>query len=109
MPFSLTNAPATCQELINNVLRAHLDIFVIAYLNNILIYSQNKKEHKKHVQTVLTLLQQHDLLVDPDKCSWHQEEVEFLGCIVGKNRVRMSEDKIQVVKDWPTPRTVKEI
>jgi outer membrane protein TolC len=56
MPFSLTNALATCQELINNVLRAYLDIFVIAYLNNILIYSQNKKEYKEHVQTVLTLL-----------------------------------------------------
>jgi transposase InsO family protein len=109
MPFGLTNAPATCQELINNVLRAHLDIFVIAYLDDILIYSQNEKEHKEHVRTVLTLLQQHDLLVDPDKCSWHQEEVEFLGCMVGKNGVRMSEDKIQVVKDWPTPRTVKEI
>jgi transposase InsO family protein len=109
MPFGLTNAPATCQELINNVLRAHLDIFVIAYLDDILIYSQNEKEHKEHVRTVLTLLQQHDLLVDPDKCSWHQEEVEFLGCMVGKNGVRMSEDKIQVVKDWPTPKTVKEI
>jgi hypothetical protein len=94
MPFGLTNAPATCQELINNVLRAHLDIFVIAYLDDILIYSQNEKEHKEHVRTVLTLLQQHDLLVDPDKCSWHQEEVEFLGCMVGKNGVRMSEDKI---------------
>jgi transposase InsO family protein len=109
MPFGLTNAPATCQELINNVLREHLDIFVIAYLDDILIYSQNEKEHKEHVRTILTLLQQHSLLVDPDKCNWHQEEVEFLGCIVGKNGVKMSPDKIQVVKDWPTPKTVKEI
>jgi transposase InsO family protein len=109
MPFGLTNAPATCQELINNVLREHLDIFVIAYLDDILIYSRNEKEHKEHVRTILTLLQQHSLLVDPDKCNWHQEEVEFLGCIVGKNGVKMSPDKIQVVKDWPTPKTVKEI
>jgi predicted nucleotidyltransferase len=76
------------------VLRAYLDIFVIAYLNDILIYLQNKKEYKEYVQTVLTLLQQHNLLVDPNKC---------------KNRVQISEDKIQVVKDWLTPRTVKEI
>jgi len=94
MPFGLTNAPATCQALMNNVLRAHLDIFVIVYLDDILIYSQNEKEHEEHVQTVLTLLRQHDLLLDPDKCKWHQEEVEFLGCMVGRNRVRMSEDKI---------------
>jgi transposase InsO family protein len=109
MPFGLTNAPATCQELVNNVLREHLDIFVIAYLDDILIYSQNEKEHTEHVRTVLRLLQQHNLLVDPDKCKWHQEEVEFLGCIVGKNGVKMSPDKIQVVKDWPTPTTVKEV
>jgi hypothetical protein len=109
MPFGLTNAPATCQELMNNVLREQLDIYVIVYLDDILIYSDNEKEHEQHVRTVLELLQQHDLLVDPDKCKWHQEEVEFLGCMVGKNGVRMSEDKIQVVKDWPTPRTVKDI
>ena len=109
MPFGLTNAPATCQALINNVLREHLDIFVIAYLDDILIYSKNEEEHKEHVHKVLTLLQRHALAVDPDKCKWHQEEVEFLGCMVGKNGVRMSEDKIKVVKEWPTPTTVKEI
>jgi transposase InsO family protein len=109
MPFGLTNAPATCQALVNNVLREHLDIFVIAYLDDILIYSQNEKEHKEHVRKVLKLLQKHSLLVDPDKCKWHQEEVEFLGCIVGKNGVRMSPDKIKVVQEWPTPTTVKEI
>jgi transposase InsO family protein len=109
MPFGLTNAPAVCQELINNVLREHLDIFVIAYLDDILIYSENEREHIGHVKTVLTLLQQHALLVDPDKCKWHQEEVEFLGHIVGKHGVKMSPDKIEVVKNWPTPTTVKEI
>jgi transposase InsO family protein len=109
MPFGLTNAPATCQALINNVLREHLDIFVIAYLDDILIYSKNKEEHVEHVRTVLRLLQQHDLLVDPEKCDWHQEEVEFLGCLVGKNGVRMSPKKIEVVKNWPTPTSVKDI
>jgi hypothetical protein len=49
MPFSLTNVLVTCQKLINNVLRAYLDIFVIIYLNNILIYSQNKKEYKEYI------------------------------------------------------------
>jgi hypothetical protein len=68
MPFGLINAPATCQALVNNVLREHLDIFVIAYLDNILIYLRSKEEHRKYVRTVLKLLQQHLLLVDPDKC-----------------------------------------
>jgi hypothetical protein len=48
-------------------------------------------------------------LVDPEKCDWHQEEVEFLGCLVGKNGVRMSPKKIEVVKNWPTLTSVKDI
>jgi hypothetical protein len=68
-------------------------------LNNILIYSKNKEEYVEYVRTVLRLLQQYDLLVDPEKCDWHQEEVEFLGCLVGKNGVRISLKKIEVVKN----------
>ena len=49
MLFRLTNAPATCQALINNILRAHLDITVIAYLDNILIYSGNKEDYIKYI------------------------------------------------------------
>jgi hypothetical protein len=57
MLFRLTNAPATYQALINNMLREHLNIFIIAYLDNILIYSQSEEEHRKYVRTVLKLLQ----------------------------------------------------
>ena len=109
MPFGLTNAPATCQELMNNVLRAHLDIFVIVYLDDILIYSNTLEEHIEHVQTVLTCLKNAGLLLDPKKCFFHRDEVEFLGCTVGRHGVKMSEEKIKVVKDWPTPRNVKDI
>ena len=61
MPFSLTNAPATCQELINNVLRAHLDNIVVAYLDNILVYSKTLEEYIRHVTEVLECLKQADL------------------------------------------------
>jgi hypothetical protein len=68
MLFGLTNAPVIYQALVNNVLREYLNIFVIAYLDDILIYSRSEEEHRKYVQTVLKLLQQYLLLVDPDKC-----------------------------------------
>jgi RNase H-like domain found in reverse transcriptase/Reverse transcriptase (RNA-dependent DNA polymerase)/Integrase zinc binding domain/Retroviral aspartyl protease len=109
MPFGLTNAPATFQTLINNVLRAHLDDFVIAYLDDILIYSRNPEEHKKHVRTVLACLEKHDLRLKPEKCEFHKEEVDFLGFVVGKNGVRMSPKKIQTVQEWQRPTTVKGI
>jgi hypothetical protein len=109
MPFGLTNAPAVCQALINNVLREHLDITVVAYLDDILVYSQTLEEHKVHVRQVLECLAKADLRLKPEKCEWHKEEVEFLGYVVGRYGVKMSDKKIQVVKDWPTPASVKGI
>ena len=50
-----------------------------------------------------------DLRLKPEKCEWHKEEVEFLSYVVGRYRVKISNKKIQVVKDWPTPTTVKGI
>ena len=109
MPFGLTNAPATCQELVNNVLRAHLDRTVVAYLDDILVYSRTLEEHIQHVKEVLECLKQADLQLKPEKCEWHKEEVEFLGYIVGRHGVKMSPTKIEVVKSWLTPTTVKQI
>ena len=53
MLFRLTNTPATCQALINNIIRAHLDQTAIAYLDNILVYSNTQQEYTKHVKDVL--------------------------------------------------------
>ncbi|KAJ8110903.1 hypothetical protein OPT61_g6372 [Boeremia exigua] len=109
MPFRLTNALATCQALINNVLRAHLDKTVVAYLDDILVYSKTLEEHIVYVKEVLECLKQADLQLKPEKCEWHKEEVEFLGFVVGRYGVKMSKDKTQVVKDWLTPTNVKGI
>jgi hypothetical protein len=98
MPFGLTNALATCQALINNVLRAHLDITVVAYLNDILIFSRNKQEHVEHVKEVLQCLDLADLQLKLEKCKFYKDEVEFLGFTVGVYRVKISKSKILVVK-----------
>jgi hypothetical protein len=107
MPFRLTNAPATFQALINNVLREYLDIFVVAYLDDILIYSETEEEHVRHVKQVLRALDKYYLRLKPQKCKFHQQEVAFLGYIVGANGIRMSEEKIQVVRDWLKIENVK--
>jgi hypothetical protein len=91
------------------VLRAHLDITVVAYLDNILVYSRTLEEHVEHVRQVLICLRAAHLRLKPEKCEWHKEEVEFLGFVVGRYGVKISNSKIQVVKDWPTPKTVKNI
>jgi hypothetical protein len=109
MPFGLTNALATCQALINNVLREYLDIFVVVYLDDILIFSRNKVEHIDYIKLVLRALDQAELHLKPEKCEFYKEEVEFLGFTVGVHGVKMSESKIKVVKDWPTLKNVKNI
>jgi len=109
MPFGLTNAPAVFQALVNNVLRDCLDVYVVAYLDDILIYSQTLGEHEKHVADVLQRLLDHDLQVKPKKCEFHKEEVEFLGHIVGRNGIRMSDTKIKTVIEWEAPKTVKDV
>jgi hypothetical protein len=68
MLFRLTNALATCQALVNNVLRAHLDITVVAYLNNILVYSKTLEEHVTYIREVLACLGAANLQLKLEKC-----------------------------------------
>jgi len=109
MPFGLTNAPATCQALVNNILREFLDRTVIAYLDDMLIYSETKEEHVKHVQDVLERLSQAGLLLNPEKCEFHKESVEFLGFVVSTTGIRMSPEKIKAIAEWPTPYDVRSV
>jgi len=109
MPFGLTNAPSTFQDMMNHVLSDVLDIGVLAYMDDILIYAKEEEEHDRLVKEVLKRLQDNGLAVSPEKCVWKEQEVEFLGYIIGRNGVRMSEGKIKAVLDWETPRSLKEV
>ena len=97
MPIGLTNAPASFQALMNHVLRDHIDKICEVYLDDILIYSKDPKEHDHHVKLVLQKLEEYFLKVDLDKSEFNQEEVEFLGHIIGKNGIRMDSRKVQSI------------
>ena len=97
MLFGLTNTPATCQVLINNIIRAHLDQTAIAYLDNILVYSNTQQEHTKHVKDVLRYLQQVGLKLNPKKCEFNKLEVEFLGYVIGIKGIKIDSEKIKVI------------
>ena len=93
----------------NNMLREHLDIFVVAYLDDVLVYSKTFEEHRRHVWIVLEIFKQNNVKLAPHKAEWCKKEVEFLGVMVGADGVRMSEDKVKAVLEWPTPTSVKEV
>jgi hypothetical protein len=109
MPFGLTNAPATCQALVNDILREYLNIFVFAYLDDILVYSENEKNHIKHVTLVLEALEKADMGLHPEKCVFHAKKVEFLGYILTQDRIKMDPAKVKAVLNWPIPKTITEI
>jgi hypothetical protein len=109
MPFGLTNAPATFQGMIQSVLREYLDISAVVYLDDILIYSRTLDEHREHVDQVLRRLQEHQLLVEPEKSKFHAQEVDYLGHTIRPGEVSMQAEKIEAVRDWPTPQNVKDV
>src|SRR5947199_8313713 len=107
MLFRLTNTSATFQELINHVLYNHLDEFVIAYLDNILIYSENEKNHEKHVKKILRRLQEKKLYFKSEKCEFHKQQVEYLEHIVTTEKLEMNSEKIKAVIEFLTSEYVK--
>ncbi|KAG5716608.1 hypothetical protein E4T56_gene16277 [Termitomyces sp. T112] len=85
------------------------DVFVIIYLDDILIYSNLLAEHSEHVRHVLERLREYHLYAKPEKCSFHTAEVEYLGVIVTPDGVRMDPAKVDAILNWPSLWNVKEV
>ena len=100
MSFGLTNAPATFQNFINDVLRPYLDLFVTAYLDDILIFLESLGEHKKHVCQVLGALQENGLHLAAHKCEFHKTSVKYLGFIINTEGCAPDPAKISTVVEW---------
>jgi hypothetical protein len=90
MPFKLTEAPATFQKFINNILRKYLNVFCTTYLNDILIYNRIRKKHLSHIRKMLKSLKQAGLYAKIQKCEFFKNETIFLDIIIGKNEIRIN-------------------
>ncbi len=109
MSFELANAPATFQAYINWALTEHMNFICIVYLNDILIYSQLKEEHKHHVCEILEQLWHYKLFVNLRKCVFSTDTVEFLKFIVSVIEVMMNSQQIDTIKTWLTLKTFQKV
>jgi hypothetical protein len=109
MSFGLTNAPAYFMYLMNSVFMTEVDKFVVVFIDDILIYSKNEKEHTKHLRIVLQRLRDHKLYAKFSKCEFWLNSVKFLGHTISKDGISVDPSKVQEVMDWKPPKSVHQI
>jgi len=109
MPFGLTNAPTAFQQFMNDIFSDLLDVCVMIYLDDILIYSNNMSEHHQYVKEILKCLHKAGLYAKVKKYKFHSELVEYLGYILSPSSLTMSNNKIKIIQDCPEPKKVKDI
>ncbi|GKE97051.1 putative reverse transcriptase domain-containing protein, partial [Tanacetum coccineum] len=109
MPFGLTNAPAVFMDLMNRLCKPYLDKFVIVFINDILIYSHNEKEHEEHLKIILELLKKEELYAKFSKCEFWINTVKFLGHMIDSSGIHVDPANIEAVKNWASPTTPSEI
>ncbi|KAJ4784848.1 polyprotein [Rhynchospora pubera] len=109
MPFGLSNAPATFQALMNQIFKKHLRKFILVFFDDILVYSKTMAEHEHHLRATLEILMENKLYAKMSKCEFGTEKLEYLGHIISVDGVATDPKKVEVMKNWPTPKSVREL
>ena len=107
MPFGLRNAAQTFQRFIDQVLRG-LD-FCYADIDDLLIASNSPEEHLSHLRLVLERLKQYGVIINPAKCQFGVQSLEFLGHLVDRHGVHPLPEKVQAIRDFPRPTTQRKL
>ncbi|MBW0502131.1 hypothetical protein O181_041846 [Austropuccinia psidii MF-1] len=107
MQFGFTNDPTSFQNLFNDISYYLPDIYVVAYLDEIMVFSKSEEEHVTNISTVLSRLRANNLFAKASKCLFNVSSVEYLGYIVSSEGLKMDKDKVQKILNWPPPRSLK--
>jgi len=108
--FGLTNSPATFQAIMNELLRDLINTEkVAAFIDDVIVGTETEKGHNDIVAEVIRRLEENNLYVKPEKCKWKVREVGFLGVVIRLEGIKMEEEKVKGVLEWPTPKCVKDM
>ena len=91
------------------MLSKYLDKFCIAFLDDVLIYSNTLEEHVQHVRTILKTLLENGLYVSLEKCQFHVQKVSFLGYVITPEGISMEENRVTTITEWPAPKSITEV
>jgi len=110
MFFGLTNSPATFQAIMNELLRDLINIGkVVAFIDDVIIGTETEEEYDEIVAEVIKRLEENDLYVKLEKCEWKVRGVGFLGVVIRPEGIKIEEEKVKGVLDWPTPKCIKDV
>ncbi|MBW0566342.1 hypothetical protein O181_106057 [Austropuccinia psidii MF-1] len=107
MPFGLTNAPASFQNIVNDIFQDLLDVYVVVYLDGIMVFSKSEEEHVAQVSTALSRLTANNLFAKASKCLSHVSSVEYLGYVVYSEGLKMDQATAHQIINWPPPKNLK--
>jgi len=110
MFFRLTNSPATFQAMMNELLRDLINTGKVAvFIDDVIVGTKTKEGHDELVAEIIKRLEENDLYVKLEKCKWKVREVGFLGVVIGLEEIKMEEEKVKGVLEWPTLKCVKDV
>ncbi|KAF3640409.1 putative ribonuclease H protein-like [Capsicum annuum] len=109
MSFGLTNVPTTFMDLMNHVFKQYLDMFIIVFIDDILLHSRIERDHADHLRTELQTLRNHQLFAKFSKCKFWLRSVAFLGHIVSGDGISVDSQKTKAVRNWPRPISLLDI
>ena len=108
--FGMMNSPATFQAMMNEILRDMINEGkVAAFVDDVLVGTETEEGHDKIVEEVLRRLEENDLYVKLEKCTWKVRKIGFLGVVIGPSRIEMEKEKVDRVLSWPKPKNVKDV
>jgi len=93
----------------NDMFSDLLDVCIVVYLDDILIYSNDITQHWSHIKEVLKRLQKAGLYAKAEKCEFHSDSIEYLGYVLSPSGLTMSDAKVKTIQEWPEPKKVKDI